>query len=204
MPTDVQHCNNALNAIGSGPIAGFLEETDKARTAAAQYEVTLSMLLTMAHWRFAVAKVQLSALVAAPVSYWKYAYQLPSAMIAGPDAVYNSSTVGTPPMGQGYEIFERTLMTNEAAIYIDYRFRPAEANFPPWFGALLELALAAKFAMGVTSQADIASEYFERAFGTPDKDMRGGYFAVCTQINRGGGGAKNLPTAELLAARFSL
>jgi hypothetical protein len=204
MATSIEHCNRALNLIGSSPIASFQEATDKSSTASAQYETTLNMLLAMAHWRFASKKVQLARLLASPVSYWQYAYQMPADMIAGPDAVYNTSVVGASPIVTGYDIFERTLMTNEAAIYVDYRYRPLESNFPAWFGSLLELALAAKFAKGVTDQDDLAKEYFARTFGTPVENMRGGFFAVCAQINRQGSGPKTLQTGELIASRNTL
>lgn len=204
MPTSIEHCNRALNMIGSGPIASFLETSDKARTCSAQYEDTVKLLLTMANWRFATRKAQLSRLLDPPLSIYRYAYQLPSAMLAGPDAVYNSAGIGSPPIVQGYEVFERTLLTDLETVYIDYRFRPLESNWPAWFDSLMTLALAAKFAKGVTDQTDLAIEYFQRAFGTPQENMRGGYFLVCTQINRQGGGPKQLPTAELLSARNSL
>jgi hypothetical protein len=204
MATSIEHCNRALNMIGSDPIASFLETNDKARTCSAQYETTLNMLLAMANWRFATKKVQLARLDTAPVSFWQYQYQLPSAMIAGPDAIYNTAAVQASPLTQGYEIFERVLMTNQTSIFIDYRYRPLESNFPAWFGSLLELALAAKFAKGVTDQTDLAQEYFQRTFGPPSENMRGGFFLVCTQINRQGGGPKQLYTDALLTERFSL
>lgn len=204
MATDIDICNRALNLIGSDAISGFQQTTDKAATCARQYEGTLSMLISMAHWRFATKKRQLSPLLASPVNVYQYAYQLPSDLVAGPDGVYNSTAVAAPPITTGYEIFERTILTNEQRIIIDYRFRPSENNFPDWFQQLLVLALAGAFAMGVTDQEDLAAEWNARAFGTPEHNMRGGYFAVCAQINRQGAGAKNLPTDAFLAERNSL
>ncbi len=204
MATDIDYCNRALNLIGSDAISGFQQTNDKAATCSRQYEGVLTMLLAMAHWRFATRKRQLSPLLASPVNVYRYAYQLPSDLVAGPDGVYNSTAIGAPPMAQGYEIFERTILTNESRIIIDYRFRPSESNFPDWFGQLLVLALAGAFAMGVTDQEDLAAEWNARAFGTPEHNMRGGYFAVCAQINRQGGGSKSLPTDALLAERNSL
>ncbi len=206
MATDIEYSNRALNLIGSSAISSFEESppTDKSRTCALQFETTVNMLLAMANWRFATKKVRLSRLSEAPVSYWKYAYQMPSDQIAGPDAVYNTSAIGAAPIVTGYEIFQRTIMTDQEAIYVDYRFRPQSGDFPPWFGSLLELALAAKFAKGVTDQTELSALYTSMAFGTPDDDMRGGFFKVCTQINRQGGGPKTLPTSELINARQSL
>lgn len=204
MATDVDFCNRALNLIGSDAISGFQQTNDKAATCARQYQGTLSMLLSMAHWRFATRKRSLSPLLALPVNVYQYAYQLPSDLVAGPDAVYNSTAVSAPPITAGYEIFERTILTNESRIIIDYRFKPSENNFPDWFAQLLVLALAGAFAMGVTDQEDLAAEWNARAFGTPEHNMRGGFFAVCAQINRQGGGAKIMPTDALLAERNSL
>jgi hypothetical protein len=204
MSTDIDIFNRALNKVGSDAIASFNEGGDKANTGSRQYNDTLNLLLSMCDWRFATKKRQLSRLLAAPLTYWQYAYQLPTDMIAGPDAVFNSAQVGARPMATGYEIFERTLMTNEEYIYIDYRYRPSEANFPVWFESLLVMALAGAAAMGVTTNEEIAREWNERAFGTPDKNMRGGMFATCAQINRQGAGPKIISSDELINAQHSL
>lgn len=204
MATDIDYCNRALNLIGSDAISSFQQTNDKAATCSRQYEGVLSMLLSMAHWRFATKKRSLSPLATSPVNVYQFAYQLPSDMVAGPDGVFNSSAVGAQSMPTVYEIFERNLLTNERTVIIDYRFRPSASNFPEWFGTLLTLALAGAFAMGVTDQPDLVKEWNERAFGTPEHNMRGGFFAVCAQINRQGGGAKIVQSDALLMDRNSL
>jgi hypothetical protein len=202
--TDVGYCNRALNLVGEDPIASFEDGTDRARTAALQYTRVRDMLLTMAVWNFARRKRQLSRLSTDPINEYQYQYQLPSDLLAGPDAVYNSSATGVQPLQLGWEIFGQTVYTNETTIYIDYRYRPDESRFPEWFGALLVLALAGAFAKGITDQNDLAALYNQQAFGTPSEGMRGGYFRTCTQINRQTANTLVVPSDELVAARFSL
>lgn len=204
MTTSVGYCNQALNLLGEGVIASFEEGSDKALTCALQYDRILYTLLTMAIWRFASKKRQLSRLVAAPVNEWQYQYQLPSDLLVGPDGVFNSSAVGAAPLQTGWEIFNQAVFTNEQAIYIDYRYRPNESQFPVWFGSLLVMALAGAFAKAITDQEELAREYNQRAFGPPSDNMRGGYFQVCTQINRQGGGSLVIRSDELVAARLGL
>lgn len=204
MTTDVAFCNQALNLIGAGVIASFEEGSDKSLTCALQYERVVTTLLTMTPWSFCKKKRRLSRLSKEPVNGYEYQYQLPADALSGPYAVYNSSAIGAIPMQTGWAIFGSAIMSNEQEIYIDYLQRVDESKFPVWFGSLLVLALAGAFAKAITDQNDLAIEYNQRAFGPPSDNMRGGYFRVCTQINRQMSGSQAIPSSELVAARHSL
>lgn len=204
--TDVAICNKALILLGVSTINSFTDDNDRASVCSETYPIILDALLGMTDWRFATGKAQLSQLVSAPVNKWTYAYNLPADYVAGPWAVYNSSAVGAVPVKE-WEIFEKKLYADYAAVYIDYRFRPSEANFRPYFVHLLVLALAAAMAPSLTDKDELAVEYNERAFGVPSDNYRGGYYATAAELNALEGGQLAVlqadPAADLISARFS-
>lgn len=199
--TDVQVCNRALIRLGATPV-NALDQAGNGIICGTVYPSVRAMCLTMHSWRFNLGKRQLNRLTAVPVNQWTYAYQLPSDLIQGPYAVYNSSEVGRPPILE-WAIFEDRIYTNAELVVIDYRINKAEGAWPPWFATLVELALCAAIGATVTGETSIVAEYHQRAFGPPSDDMQGGYFAVCKHINSQGNPNFSVQSNEVVDARFS-
>ena len=203
--TEVDLCNRALLLLGASTITSITGADISSRAVACSiiYPPLRDALLAMHPWRFATGKVQLARLSAAPVNEWKYAYQLPSDLIAGPYAVFNSDQGGAVPMTSGFEIFQDALYTNDTLIVIDYRFRPDENKFPSWFQWLLVLAMTGAIAPEVTDIAALAVEYNQRAFGSPGENFRGGYFAIAATQNAQSNPAIKIEDSTITNARFS-
>jgi hypothetical protein len=155
--TDVEICNRALVRLGSSVITSFSDDTDLARICSSTYDGILEKSLAETPWRFAMKKQQLARLTDTPPNEWKYAYQLPSDILGGIYALFNSSTSAAP--SKHYEIFSDKVYTNENLIYVDYTFRPNETKFPSYFTEYMVLAIASQIAIAITDQANIADYY---------------------------------------------
>lgn len=201
MASKVGICNQALNRLGSSSISSFLDGDDKSLTCDLHYELTVQTLMSMnPDWRFCMAKRAISRLSSTPDNVWQYEYQLPSDLLAGPHRVYDSDGVGARPVTGGFEVYGTTVATDFEAVVIDYTYQVLESKFPKWFEMLCVLAVTAALAENVTDQEALAKLYHEAAFGTPQENMRGGYFAVACQINRNLAGQQCLQNNALTSA----
>lgn len=179
--TYIDICNRSLIRLGAETITGF-DDGDKGTTCSVIYNALRDALLVMRAWRFTMQKVQLSRLVAAPENEWTYAFQLPTDMLAGPRAVFDSDDVGAQPFTE-FEIFGDKLFADATEIYVDYQVTVTESKMPPWFAELLVLAMCAAIGPNITDNKGIAAEYHARAYGPPSDNMRGGWFAICAGID---------------------
>lgn len=200
--TDVALCNLALFRCGLGTIAGFAEDSDKARTCASMYPTIRDGVIAMHPWRFANGKIELTRLVATPVNVWKYAYDLPPDMLAGPYAVYNGVGQGVNSTAQ-FEIFGDKLYSDDERIVIDYRFRPSESKFPALFVFLMQYVVAASIGQILTDNTKLTIQNHVIAFGTPSENMRGGLMGKAMTENAMNNAAMKLQDDSIVAARFS-
>jgi hypothetical protein len=190
--TDVGICSRALTLLGAGAISSFSDGTDAANTCSRLYGTIKESLLSMYPWKFATKKVQLARLNTTPVNEWTYAYQLPGDALGNPEAVFTSSAIGENPINSGWEIYEDTLLTDEATIYIDYRFDPEESIYPRYFVMLLIYDLCAHLAEPITDQVTKADYWRSVAFGSPQENGRGGFFRQAANAD-----ARGNPTAAI-------
>lgn len=157
-------CSRALIKIGANTIASFDEGTAESEVAANLYPSTRDALLSSHPWNFATGQATLARLAASPVADFAYAYQLPAdflrALSAGADR----------GRGLTYRIQEGRLHAGVDQLVLTYIFRPAEADFPPFFDALLIARLAADFSLPVTESSSraellhrLADDEFRRA-----------------------------------------
>ncbi len=199
--TSVKLCNRALLRLGEPAIESF-EGSDLGSTCEEIYADVIGSILAEHPWRFTMAKKRLAQLSTAPANEWRYAYQLPSDMNQGPYTVFSSEETSAHPVAD-WEIFGDTLMTDHELIVIDYQKAVSESLFPEWFGHLVVLALAAALAPIVTDSSSIAQEYFQRAYGSPGQNRRGGYFGTAVQIDSASNPNDALIANDLIIARQS-
>lgn len=196
-------CSEALLMLGSRSITDLDAADDKSAICKKLYETVVANLLSARTWRFTLRKVQLSRLVATPTNGWTYQFQLPSAMLSGPWAVYNSTQAGARAL-TAYEIFEDKLYSNELVIVIDYQAEPDVSKFPAAFRTLVVYALAAIFApTPICEHPELAALYDRMAFGGPADDRQGGQFRIAANADSKASPARTVPTDEVTAARFS-
>jgi hypothetical protein len=198
--TSVSICSDALLLLGAKPISSFNEGTDEASVCDRLYPDLRDSLLTIYPWSFGMKKVQLSRLITAPSSVWKYAYQLPGDRLNRPRAVYNSATPGAP-VQKDWEIQGDTLLTNLLEVHIDYQFQTPEYAMPKYFVQLLKYTMAWHLAMPITEQSDRAQYWQQVAIGAPSENGRGGYTRTAMNIDGQGQPTRVIEDFSLIAVR---
>jgi hypothetical protein len=152
--TDLDICSRALVQLGEEPITSFNQETAASRVAALMYESTVEDLFGLHRWHFATRTTQLSRLAAEPDIDWDAEYVLPEDCL-----VVKRLRVDDVPVE--FELHENTVRCNateEEEVYLTYVARINEAYWPPYFRALVEKELMARFAFPVTAQETVAAE----------------------------------------------
>jgi hypothetical protein len=200
--TKVSICSSALNLLGEREIASLEEDTDAARICAQLYDTVKWALLSEFDWSFSKKKVQLPRIVEAPLSAWRYQFQLPPDRIADVFALFTSAGTYERPF-TFFEIHGSRLLANEPALWLDYQYNVAEADMPPYFVRLFTYDLAADFAMPVTEQRETGAYWHEVARGSPSENGRGGYFRVAANADsRGRPSNKAILADDLVAVRM--
>jgi len=140
-------CARALLKVGAQPIASLEEGTAEAEVASNLYPGLRDALLSCYPWSFATGQMELNRLEAVPVADLAHAFQLPAGLLR---VISAGSGRGR---GIAYRIHEGRLHADAAAVTLTYVFRPAEAEFPPFFAAALVAKLAAEFCLPLTENA---------------------------------------------------
>jgi len=153
MATDISMSSNALLLIGHETINSFTDAGAGAKAAANLYATVYEDAITSYPWRFAMGKVTLSKLVAAPLNEWTNAFQLPANLLL---------TYRTYPRSP-FEIYEDKLYSDQETIEIDYWFKPEETTLPPYFVKYMQYSLAAEFAISVTDNRSLAESFTNMA-----------------------------------------
>ncbi|CAB4166497.1 hypothetical protein UFOVP847_32 [uncultured Caudovirales phage] len=200
--TDVSICSDALVMLGASVISSLTEGTPAATACNRLYPDIRDSLLSSYAWSWSVQKVQLSRLSTAPTNEWRYAYQLPSNMLSGALAVFDSGASTARPINYGWEIYGSQLFTNMAVVYIDYQSTVGEVSMPPYFVRLLKTAVAGEIAMVITDQASKAEYYRAVAFGSLGENNRGGLFREAVNIDSRGQLSKTIEDFSLISVRY--
>ena len=202
--TKLSICSDALIMLGAAPLSSFSEGTDAAQICDRLYDDIKSTLIVMYPWGFSQKKVQLACLSDAPASEWEYAYALPADNIgSGVVALFTSSAAGSRPVADGWEIYERNVLTNYTEVHVDYQADVSEGVMPSYFVQLLKYWMAWHIAETVTDQITKAQYYQLQACGNPSENMRGGMFRVCCQIDGGAKPPQTIEDFDLISSRLS-
>ena len=196
--TNIDICSNALVRLGDVSINSFTT-SDAARACGAIYPfVKLTVLTSYPWWITMVKSDLLNRDVTGPTTEYKYSYQLPADLIAGPRKVFDNKTIpaGNQPKFTRFEIYGRKLLSSAEQILVDYQIEVDEAIMPFYLVELLTLATAAEVALADTDRQTLAEFYFIKAWGTPQENKRGGQFKIASRIDSQSHrppGAKNFP-----------
>jgi hypothetical protein len=160
--SDVALCARALLKIGAQPIQSFYDDLAEAEIALALYQPTRDALLSAYPWRFATTQVTLPRLQDAPLADFSYAFQLPNDFLRALSAGSNGNSNGLI-----FRIARNTLQTDSETAVLNYIFRPAEGDLPPFFEYILIARLAAEFCLPLTessSRAEVLLRIADREF----------------------------------------
>jgi hypothetical protein len=199
--TGITICSDALLMLGAKAISSFNDGTDESSVCDRLYPDIRDSTLMMYPWSFTFKKVQLSRLLTAPTSVWKYAYQLPGDRLGNPRAVFDTAAVGATPRKE-WEIQGDQLLCNLESVFIDYQYSVGEFAMPQYFVQLLKYQVAWHIAEPITEQNDKAGFWRRMALGEPGENGRGGYFRQATQIDGANNAVKVIDDYTLITARY--
>jgi len=197
--TDISICSSALNLLGEVAIDSLDEETDAARTCAQLYETVKLSLMTEHDWSFTKTKVKLARLVTAPLSRWRYQFEMPTDRLSDVYALYGSPGSAAPITH--YEVQGSKVLADFADLWLDYQRNVPETEMPGYFVRLLQYDCAAEFAMAITEQPTVAELWRTTARGSPSENGRGGYFRVAASVDSKGRPNKRIVSDELILVR---
>lgn len=193
--------NVALTRLGEAPISSISGSDDKSTLVANQYEIVRTSVLARRTWRFARKKAKLSKLSAAPVNEYDNAFQLPPDLIHGPFAVYDSESSNVRPV-HGWELFGNEILANFDTCVIDYGADVTDVQrWPAYFRELIVLAMCASLAAEITDSDGLTSEFYQRAWGTPQDNYTGGWYRVAAKRDAGTSTPMRFESDDLIAAR---
>lgn len=169
------------------------------------YEDHIKHLLSIYPWTFATKKRQLNQDTTDPINEYTYAHIIPAeALLIW--AVFNSDDVGVLPV-RDYDIYgtdsSRRIFSNHETLYADYTIYPSESIWPAYFSQFAIHSLAAHVAIPVTGNADIASFWEQKAYGSLNSNRKGGLFGVAASMDSKQKRNEYVVSSPLTEARFS-
>jgi hypothetical protein len=158
LQSDIALTCRALVRLGARPIASFDEGSAEAEAAGALYETVRDGLLSCYPWNFASAEAELAELADPPLADFARAFALPADFLRALSAGAGPGKPGAGASGPGldYRIKGQALCCDASAVVLSYVFRPAEAEFPPFFTQALIARLAADLCLPLTESASRA------------------------------------------------
>jgi len=154
MTSEVDISNIALAYLGANQITSLDDDSNDAALCKLMYAGLRDTVLADREWTFAVARVQLPALAAAPDWGYTYQFQLPPDVLR----VLNLSddkTQPVPPYDLKWRREGSAVACNSATIYVRYLKRIEDPNkFSPHFVQALAARMAADLAWPITNSKE--------------------------------------------------
>lgn len=160
-------CSRALLKLGARPIQSFYDERIEADLALALFEPLRDAMLSAYPWRFAVTQAALPRLSDAPLSDYRFAFQIPADCL-------RVLSVGAAGRSRGvtYRRVGNTLHSDTETLIIDYVYRPEDEVAPAYFDQALIARLAAEFCLPLTENASRAEMLYRLADNEFDRAKR--------------------------------
>lgn len=197
--TDISICSRVLVLLGAQPISAFTEG-DTGTICGAAYPALKMQLFSKYGWRFLMTKKNLTKDASAPIGEWANSFIIPGEALSVPQAIFSSSNgvIGE----RDYEVFGRRIYTNFETVLMDFTEAKPESEWPPYFVALMDAALAARIAFAVTDQQNVAESWKQIAFGPPGDDGLGGLMSDGMSLDSQSGGNQGIQSDAFTDARF--
>lgn len=170
-PVDI--VNRALARFAAEPLATLDDDSDIARAAQLIYLTDVEAALGKLHWRFAAKTFALSRLADAPVSGWRYAYQLPGGVLGYPQKLTVDPRRPTATLRE-FEIEAGEVHTNTDRLFAVCTVLVAPTFWPPEFRKAIIIGLAAALCVPVTQDLTLAEALRREAYGEPREGGTGG------------------------------
>ncbi len=157
--TDIAVASKGLVLIGADPISAFDGSSRGAIVAEHIYDEVVEDLMVDTPWTFATKLENLSHLEATPESLFTDAWQIPTTALLVRRILVNNADVD-------YQINGDKIFTNVDSsniVTMNFIFRAAEQDWPPYFRYTVELKLASVFALALAGKPDLARTLTDQA-----------------------------------------
>jgi len=154
--TKIDVANEALVLVGADRIATFDDGSAEGVAIAGCYETEVGAALVNPggspfRWSFATRQDVLTKLAAPPTARWQHAFQMPTDCLQ-----LHAVTSHDNPVS--YATHRDTILTDwDGPLVADYTFRAAESEWPPAFMQSVVSQLAAKLALILSENGDLAA-----------------------------------------------
>ena len=150
-------CNSALAKLGAERILSLSDNTKAGRLCNEQYEKMRDEVLRSHPWNFAIARVELAALVAVPLFEYDHQFQIPADSLRILDIDINIELNAVDP----WAVEGDKLLANEDPIKIKYIKRVTNtALFDANFVEALAFRLAADLAYAIVQSLSVQRQMF--------------------------------------------
>jgi len=206
MTTDIEIASQALTLLRADTISSFSQGTNEAEICDLLYASHIQYILSIYPWTFATKKRMLNQDTTDPINEYTYSHIIPSeALLIW--AVFNTDAVGATPV-RDYDVYSdgasaRRIFSNHPALYADYVIYPDENAWPAYFTQFAIVSFAARLAVPVTGNADLAAYYEKEAYGSATANKKGGLFGVATATDSKQKRNEYIFSSPITEARFS-
>lgn len=177
--------NRALTKLGQAPTFSLDDESFTSGHIDAVWPDVVAHCFSLHDWSFCRRTARLTRLAAAPENGWAYGFELPGDRIGEPLKVLSAAGHSEAVL-RDFTLEEGNLYANEPNVWARCKVAVAPAIWDTGFTAAFVLALAAALAIPLQSDPDLASQFFQEAFGTPSQGGSGGMFGRLIAQNRAG------------------
>ena len=153
--------NQALTRLGAVALDAFdpdaaepvADDSENGRRALATYATARARLLSAYAWSWTLKRAELVEDGTAPVSRFTRQFDMPAdALRPGPRAVYERVDDNYPTR-QRWQMLGRKLQTDMETVFVEYQFRPPEADWPVPFEAYMVLVCMSEWCYAVTDES---------------------------------------------------
>ena len=159
--SDIKIYNAALAFLGIPEVSSFLEESATANTGNKVYADVIEELISTYPWRFAMQKENLARVAETPPEPWEGFYQLPSKAKMVRNVFIDEYPAPFDVYGRLVSV--RVQATSPSVVSAAFTVIPPVSQWPGYFRQAAILQLAARVAMPLTMDFDMAQQYDQRA-----------------------------------------
>ncbi|MCF6368340.1 hypothetical protein [Rhizobium halophilum] len=166
--------NQALTAIGAGPMFSTDDDSDLAETIAATWPAVVDQVFGMHDWSFSLKTYKNTRNAEQPENGYRYGFDLPGNRIGNP--ILNMSEPRSRRPLRDFSIEEGKLFCDEAQTWSLVKVAVDPDIWPPQFRSAFRIALGAYLAVPVWQDTSMQDEMLVQAFGTASREGTGGLF----------------------------
>lgn len=155
MASDVDICNSAIDSVGGDAIITLADDSKEADLCRRNFPLVRDEFLAAHFWNFAMKRIELALLPAAPLFEFSYSHQLPSDCIRVRQTDDNDTK---------FKIEGRQVVSDNSKVFIEYVSRVVDyTQYSPMAIEALSAKLAAKISYPITKSRTLSRDLHDLA-----------------------------------------